>query len=515
MPGRIDEYETLLSANPIWMRRTQDVAYLDLTSAVALGVTGPCLRAAGLPWDLRKTAAVLRLRDLRLRRAHPHRRRRLRPVQAADGRDAPVAADHRAGAGPARAGSGDGGRQEDRLAEPARARRRRPGQLPRPHPADHGHLDGVPDPPLQARHRGLPGPGRARSTARSSPPAASSARTWSPTAPPGRTGCTSATRPSSTCRPCPRCARAACSPTSSPRSPRSTRSWAGSTGDPSPCRSTPAPRGRTALMALTEQTRVKAREIIARYPRSRSALLPMLHLVQGEEGYVSPAGVALCAEELGLTKAEVGAVATFYTMYKRRPCGEFLVSVCTNLSCQILGGEEVYATLVGAPRGRPRPDHRGRPDHLRARRVPGRLRLRPGDDGELRVLRQRHPGVRARARQGAAGGRASAARPAATTWCPSPRSATSSPASATPTPGSPPPGRPRPVADAGGLTCRSPRSSPAAGTSRSPWTLATYERTDGYTALRKALDDGAGRDHRSWSRTPACAAAAAPASPPA
>src|SRR4051794_17836722 len=98
-------------------------------------------------------------------------------------------------------------------------------------------------------------------------------------------------------------------------------------------------------MALSEQTRVKAREIVARYPRSRSALLPMLHLVQAEEGYVSPDGVALCAEELGLTKAEVGAVATFYTMYKRRPAGEWLVSVCTNLSCQILGGEEVYACL--------------------------------------------------------------------------------------------------------------------------------------------------------------------------
>ena len=98
-------------------------------------------------------------------------------------------------------------------------------------------------------------------------------------------------------------------------------------------------------MALTEDTRVKAREIIARYPKSRSALLPMLHLVQAEEGYVSPEGVALCAEELGLTKAEVGAVATFYTMYKRRPCGDYLVSVCTNLSCQLLGAEEIFSTV--------------------------------------------------------------------------------------------------------------------------------------------------------------------------
>ncbi len=98
-------------------------------------------------------------------------------------------------------------------------------------------------------------------------------------------------------------------------------------------------------MPLTEATRAAAREIIARYPRPRSALLPMLHLVQSEEGYVSADGIALCAEELELTKAEVGAVATFYTMYKRRPTGEYLVSVCTNLSCQILGAEDVYAGL--------------------------------------------------------------------------------------------------------------------------------------------------------------------------
>ncbi|MEP6697496.1 MAG: NADH-quinone oxidoreductase subunit NuoE [Pseudonocardiales bacterium] len=98
-------------------------------------------------------------------------------------------------------------------------------------------------------------------------------------------------------------------------------------------------------MPLTEQTRVQAREIIARYPQARSALLPMLHLVQSEEGYVTSEGVALCAEELGLTKAEVGAVATFYTMYKRRPTGDYLVSVCTNTLCGVLGGDEIFATL--------------------------------------------------------------------------------------------------------------------------------------------------------------------------
>ncbi|MFG2047632.1 NADH-quinone oxidoreductase subunit NuoE [Micromonospora sp. NPDC048935] len=98
---------------------------------------------------------------------------------------------------------------------------------------------------------------------------------------------------------------------------------------------------------FTDETRDRAREIIARYPadRSRSALLPLLHLVQAEEGYVSPAGVAFCAEVLGLNKAQVGAVATFYTMYKRKPTGDFLVSVCTNTMCNVLGGQEVYDTL--------------------------------------------------------------------------------------------------------------------------------------------------------------------------
>jgi NADH-quinone oxidoreductase subunit E len=94
-----------------------------------------------------------------------------------------------------------------------------------------------------------------------------------------------------------------------------------------------------------EQTRRRAQEIIARYPQSRSALLPMLHLVQSVQGYVSQAGIVFCAEQLGLTTAEVSAVVTFYTMFKRKPGGEHLVSVCTNTLCAVLGGDEIYATL--------------------------------------------------------------------------------------------------------------------------------------------------------------------------
>ncbi|HSL06850.1 MAG TPA: NADH-quinone oxidoreductase subunit NuoE [Pseudonocardiaceae bacterium] len=94
-----------------------------------------------------------------------------------------------------------------------------------------------------------------------------------------------------------------------------------------------------------EQTWRRAQEIIARYPQRRSALLPLLHLVQSVEGYVSQAAIAFCAQLLEITTAEVSTVATFYTMYKRKPGGEHLVSVCTNTLCAALGGDDIYARL--------------------------------------------------------------------------------------------------------------------------------------------------------------------------
>ncbi len=95
------------------------------------------------------------------------------------------------------------------------------------------------------------------------------------------------------------------------------------------------------------QVRDAARQIIARYPegQARSALLPMLHLVQSEEGHVTPDGIAFCAEMLDLTRAQVNAVVTYYTMFKRKPAGEYLVSVCTNTLCGMLGGDEIFTAL--------------------------------------------------------------------------------------------------------------------------------------------------------------------------
>jgi NADH-quinone oxidoreductase subunit E len=105
---------------------------------------------------------------------------------------------------------------------------------------------------------------------------------------------------------------------------------------------------------LSDQSLARAEELIARYPQRRSALLPILFLLQAEDGYVSPAGVAQVANLLGLTMAEVGAVATFYTMFRRRPVGKYLVSVCKTLSCQLRGSRDISAALterLGVPVG--------------------------------------------------------------------------------------------------------------------------------------------------------------------
>ncbi len=102
-----------------------------------------------------------------------------------------------------------------------------------------------------------------------------------------------------------------------------------------------------------------AATIIARYPQPRSALLPLLHLVQAEDGYLTPAGISFCAEQLALTDAEVTAVATFYSMYRRTPTGEYLVGVCTNTLCAVMGGDAILEALadhLGVHAGETTPD---------------------------------------------------------------------------------------------------------------------------------------------------------------
>jgi NADH-quinone oxidoreductase subunit E len=99
------------------------------------------------------------------------------------------------------------------------------------------------------------------------------------------------------------------------------------------------------LEELRSRLGADATEIIGRYPKPRSALLPLLHLVQAEQGYVTEEGIAFCAERLGLEEAEVAAVASFYTMFKREPVGEYHVGVCTNSLCAVMGGDVIFANL--------------------------------------------------------------------------------------------------------------------------------------------------------------------------
>ena len=98
-------------------------------------------------------------------------------------------------------------------------------------------------------------------------------------------------------------------------------------------------------MTLSETTISELQELAGRYPQKRSALLPMLHLVQSVEGSVTTEGIERCAEILDISTAQVSGVATFYTMYKRRTMGEHHVGVCTNTLCAVMGGDEIFACL--------------------------------------------------------------------------------------------------------------------------------------------------------------------------
>jgi NADH-quinone oxidoreductase subunit E len=113
----------------------------------------------------------------------------------------------------------------------------------------------------------------------------------------------------------------------------------------------PAPSGHLTVPAeskqpyppeVHDQLRADAEQVLARYPRKRSALLPLLHLVQSVDGYVTGRGIAFCADVLELSTAEVSGVATFYTQYKRHPNGEYTVGVCTNTLCAIMGGDQIW-----------------------------------------------------------------------------------------------------------------------------------------------------------------------------
>ena len=95
-------------------------------------------------------------------------------------------------------------------------------------------------------------------------------------------------------------------------------------------------------MAYTNDQIAIMDSIIARYPRKRSAIMPLLHYVQSIEGYVTNEGIELIGKKLDLATAEVTAVSTFYTQYKSKPVGEYHVGICTNTLCAVMGGDLIF-----------------------------------------------------------------------------------------------------------------------------------------------------------------------------
>jgi len=98
-------------------------------------------------------------------------------------------------------------------------------------------------------------------------------------------------------------------------------------------------------MAYSSEDLETMDSIVKRYPRSRSAIMPLLHFVQSRVGFVNGEGIELIAKILSLETAEVSAVSTFYTQYKRKPVGEYHVGVCTNTLCAVMGGDAIFAGL--------------------------------------------------------------------------------------------------------------------------------------------------------------------------
>jgi NADH-quinone oxidoreductase subunit E len=95
------------------------------------------------------------------------------------------------------------------------------------------------------------------------------------------------------------------------------------------------------MARLNEASVLVAREIIGRYPKARSATIPLLHLAQEQDGYITDEAMAHIAELVGATSAEVFGTATFYEMFKFEPVGKYVINVCGTMSCALMGGEEL------------------------------------------------------------------------------------------------------------------------------------------------------------------------------
>lgn len=95
------------------------------------------------------------------------------------------------------------------------------------------------------------------------------------------------------------------------------------------------------MSRLNDANEVLAKEIIGRYPKARSATIPLLHVAQQQDGYVTHEAIAHIAELVGATSAEVLGTCTFYEMFKMQPVGKYLINICTTMSCALMGAEQL------------------------------------------------------------------------------------------------------------------------------------------------------------------------------
>ena len=150
------------------------------------------------------------------------------------------------------------------------------------------------------------------------------------------------------------------------------------------------------MARLNEANVVYAKEIIGRYPKARSATIPLLHLAQQQDGYVTNEAIKHIGELVGATSAEILGTATFYEMFKFEPVGKYLINICSTLSCALLGADELMHHAehkLGIKAGSTTPDGHV---HAGACRVPGGVhrgavpagQLPPSLSGHVRRPRQ-------------------------------------------------------------------------------------------------------------------------------
>ena len=309
IPPRLDEYDTLLTGQPIWRERLQGVGVIDTEKCIALGATGPILRSTGYAWDLR--------RDM--------------PYLAYDEVDFDVVV-------------GTYGDCFDRYAI-------RLNEIRESIRIVHQILDRMPKGDYRIQDKKVTPPPRARidesmealihhfkifTEGFKVPEGEAYCAVESPR---GELGCYIVSDGSSQAVPHahPRAELREPADAAAPdaRRPHRRRRRHHLLGRPD------HGRGRPLMARFTADNQVIAAEIIGRYPVAKSALIPLLHLAQEQDGYVTDDAMAHIAELVGVTPAEVLGTCSFYEMFKREPVGRYLVNVCTNISCLLVGGEEL------------------------------------------------------------------------------------------------------------------------------------------------------------------------------